>query len=248
MFWTRRVPWFLFVPDTWNISSSNAAVLGLSFSGLVKSSLHSWCLHSAGPQARNGGIGINPTWRQWLIPPWDRCLWLQGPAAYWPAVPEPLQVLQRRRGGGITPLAKGQAALQVPNITHCPTCFWVPGCFRPCWQPSPFVQWMLALTFSHNWLSSLKDTEQNKGRLHYKYTKIGHTPSSGEPFISPATVLPRGSETLQVLHGACPRHTARSSLSPAHGDGPAPAPLWALALSIASCMLRNVPWSSSSSQ
>lgn len=89
-----------------------------------------------------------------------------------------------------------------------------------------------------NWLSSLKDTEQNKGRLHYKYTKIGHIPSSGEPFMSPATVLPRGSETLQVLHGACPRHTARSSLPPAHGDGPA---LWALVLSIASCILRNIP-------
>lgn len=34
---------------------------------------------------------------------------------------------------------------------------------------------------------------ENKEKLRYKYTEIGHAPLSGEPFISPVIVLPGGS-------------------------------------------------------
>lgn len=188
------------------------------------------------------GAGINSTWRAWLVPPWDRCLWLQRPAAHCPAMPKPLQAAGRvtpdthpsgeaswvwemaasrdcllkwpavrgwrgtadvnTRGEGrhITFLAKGQVAQQLPSPTHCPACFWVSGYFWPCWQPSLFLRWlwvaMLTLTFRSNWPSSLKDTEQNKGNLRYKYTEIGHTHLSGEPFISSVTVLPGFNETV----------------------------------------------------
>lgn len=102
-----------------------------------------------------------------------------------------------------------------PQSTQCPACFWVSGHFWPCWQPLLFIQWlwvaMLALTFRLNWPSSLKDTEQNKERLCYKYTEIGHASLPGEPFISPVIILPGGSMRLWVLCGACPRHASRSS-------------------------------------
>lgn len=113
--------------------------------------------------------GINSTWRPWLIPPQDRCLWLQRPAAHCPALPKLLQAAGKVtpdthpsggsswvwemllpgalppeataaptvRGwrdtadviiggdgeGGITLLAKGQVAQQIPNPSHCPACF-----------------------------------------------------------------------------------------------------------------------------
>lgn len=109
-----------------------------------------------------------------------------------------------------------------PHSAHHPACFGVSGYFWPSWQPFLFIQWvwvaMLALTFRLNWPSSLKDTEQNKERLCYKYTELGHTPLSGKPFISPVIVLPKESAgspwCLSRAHMA-----AQPSSSPSPAEG-----------------------------
>lgn len=105
-----------------------------------------------------------------------------------------------RGDGGYHSFGKIPVCTTDPHSTYCPACFWASGYFWPCWQLFLFIQclWVaiLALTFRVNWPSSLKDTEQNKERLRYKYTEIGHASLSGEPLISPVIILPGGSMRL----------------------------------------------------